>query len=190
MNSLTLMPVVGFEGFYEVSDTGDIFSIERTVVMKNSKTIKINRRKMSLKKTASGYLVAHLRMNGGSFMRLAHRLVLLSFSKPTRDKEIVNHKNGIKTDNRLENLEWCNKSENALHAFRVLGVKPSMLGVFKENHPVSKKIIGINVKTGEMLKFNSLTLAKDIGCTLSGISSCLNGYQKTHRGMRWEFLTQ
>lgn len=51
-------------------------------------------------------------------MVLVHRIVALAFLKEEKGKDFVNHKNGIKTDNRVENLEWVTKSENTLHSYR------------------------------------------------------------------------
>ena len=65
-----------------------------------------------------GYHEVVLSENGKSKSWLVHRLILLTFA-PTEGMDAlhVNHKNGIKTDNRLENLEWCTRSENLLHAY-------------------------------------------------------------------------
>ena len=63
----------------------------------------------------SGYLAVGLFKNGKRKNCTIHRLVAKTFLPACNGREYVNHKNGIKTDNRLENLEWCNLSENMKH---------------------------------------------------------------------------
>ena len=82
-----------------------------------------------------GYREVCLSENGKTKSYLVHRLILSTF-KPIEnmDRFDVNHKNGIKTDNRLENLEWCTRSENVLHAYRI-GLEKKCVG---ENHHAHK----------------------------------------------------
>lgn len=124
-------PVIGYEGLYEVSNMGNIRSVDRVVV---EKTGKINALKgLALKKCRhkDGYLHVTLCKNCVQKKVLIHRLVCQAFLDNPNEYDQVNHLNGRKDDNRLENLEWCNNSINQIHAFSRLN-KTRLTG---KDHP-------------------------------------------------------
>lgn len=112
--------VVGYEGIYQVSDLGRVKRVKKTKGATEGKILKnlLNKRKDN----SEGYYYASLWRNGREHRITVHRLVALAFIPNPKNKPEINHKNGIKAFNRPENLEWVTKSENALHARRVLGV--------------------------------------------------------------------
>lgn len=89
---------------YAVSDLGQV---------KNVKTGRVLQQSL---RSNDGYLQVSLWNNGKGKSFPVHRLIALSFLPTINNKYYVNHKNGIKTDNRVENLEWCSPSENNYHA--------------------------------------------------------------------------
>jgi DNA-binding transcriptional regulator YiaG len=99
--------IQGYEGNYKVSSLGRVKSIK-----KNKITL------LKFRNNGKGYNVSALYLNGSRKDLKVHRLVALSFLDNPKNKSQVNHKNGIKSDNRLINLEWCNQSENTIHSYK------------------------------------------------------------------------
>lgn len=98
-------PVRGYEGRYEVSDTGQV------------KGTKGPRKPV---KTARGYVQVDLCKHGTCRKFFIHRLVATHFIPNPNQCPQVNHKDGNKTNNFVSNLEWCTAAQNAIHAVRLL----------------------------------------------------------------------
>lgn len=111
--------IVGYEGFYQVSNLGRIKTLDRINKLPNKvEYISIRESLMKIKTTKNGYSTIKLYNNstGKSKEYFVHKLVLIMFSPNPENKLEGNHKNGIKSDNTLENLEWCTRAENNRHA--------------------------------------------------------------------------
>lgn len=114
-------PIVGWEGLYEISPSGDVFSLERVVTRSNGTTQKFRAAQMALCVNAKGYLCVHLSRPGLRKMARVHRLVAEAYLANPHNLPEVNHKDGNKKNPNLDNLEWCTSSQNSWHAFHVLG---------------------------------------------------------------------
>jgi hypothetical protein len=107
--------IEGYKGKYRVSNKGRVKSLRRKGHLTE---------RLLLLACASGrYLQVALYSGRIRKHFLIHRLVAKTFLDNLLQKEEVNHKNGIKTDNRVENLEWCTHSENMDHAVNILDKK-------------------------------------------------------------------
>ena len=115
-------PCVGFETHYEVSNLGNVRSIER--VANNGHNNGFRKLPLRVLKPAcgkSGYLLVSFSIDNIKSSQNVHRMVARAFITNESNKPQVNHKDGNKQNNCLDNLEWATASENGLHAYRVLG---------------------------------------------------------------------
>ena len=183
------LPIPGFEGFYEVSDEGDVRSVARKVAIKSKPGLTRTFQSKTISKIINdlGYVIATLCTGGSQRHFRVHRLVLMAFSpNPNAPYLDANHINGVKTDNRIENLEWVTRSENLIHRYRVLRQPHSMTGKFGAKHHRSISVRGLNEKDEVVQSFDSLMDAQRAGYQASKISDCLGGKRITHGGLRWE----
>jgi len=170
--------IPGYEGLYQASNQGRIRS--------NYKSKPV----MSGYINNQGYVRVQLWKGTGYVQKSAHRWVAMAFLPNPENKETVNHKNGIKTDNRVVNLEWATRSENELHSYRVLGKKPqrAMLGKFGKDCPNSKAIKKLSLNGKVIKKYVSMTEAKnDGGFNRGPISHVCRGILNQYRGFKWAF---
>lgn len=114
------MPINGYEGIYEISNYGNIRSLDRRKRHSNIGFTSICKGQTLKPKThANGYYEVSLCKNGKSKFKLIHRLVAQSFIENPENKPQVNHKNGNKKDNHINNLEWVTQKGNAEHAVKI-----------------------------------------------------------------------
>lgn len=109
--------ISGFEGRYQVSNLGNIKSLYRVKERRGYGKIVIPEKVLNPHVDKVGYKRLYLYGDGFKIRDMVHRFVAKAFLPNLENKPEVNHKNGIKTDNRVENLEWVTVSENRIHAF-------------------------------------------------------------------------
>lgn len=178
---------------YEVSSLGRVRSKDRHVGHGVSGRAKAYTRKMTGKQVkpfisrATGYLQVNL---SAKKRHSVHRLVAIAFCPGFAEGLVVNHINGIREDNRAENLEWVTQAANNKHAFEVLQRRPTSEGKFGADNPAAKSVIRVDLRTGEERVYGSAMDAVREGFDSGAISHCCSGRQKTHRGFAWKFTTR
>lgn len=171
-----------FTGHYQVSNLGRVKSLSRFCVdrhrtgalIKPDKNANYHRVTLSKDRKPKRFSI--------------HRLVAICFIPNPNNKPQVNHINGIKTDNRLDNLEWCTASENINHAISTgLYIPPS-----GAKNKQSKPVAMIDVNTGKVLNvFHSAVVAQKLtGVYRTGIRNCCTGRKSHAGGYKWEYLEQ
>ena len=159
------VPICGFSD-YGVNRNGEVFSFKNNMLMKQSDSVK-------------GYKQVCFTVNGRKITKRVHRLVAETFLDNPENKREVNHKDGNKENNSLENLEWITSSDNQKHRHTI--------GINK----TSNREIGAFDKDGKQIyKFNSITEAFKALNKPSrvNIDSALQGKQKTAYGYVWKYL--
>lgn len=187
LNEEIYYDIKGYEGLYQINYKGVIKSIGKWYGGKDFKFLKIGK--------CLGYDRICLCKNNIKKHFSIHRLIALHFIPNDENKPFINHKNGIRNDNKLENLEWCTHSENMQHASKVLGHKGSFLGKFGKDAPgfgisrlANLPIRKVKCDTLD-IEFPSITQAcRALGLSSGNISQICKGIRKHTQGLSFRYL--
>lgn len=172
--------VVGYEESYLVNRRGDI----RVIKTGKQKKQRIDR---------YGYPCLLLSKNAIKKHFCIHRIVALTFIPNPYNLPTINHINGIKTDNRVENLEWTTVQQNIRHAVAT-GLRPSQKGKSKPGcsqpgtrHPQATPVIQFTMDGKFVRRYEFIQQAKKFGFQPTHIGSCAKGKVRHHRNFKWEY---
>ena len=154
-------PIKDFEGYYEVSNKGRIKSSKRNIILNQGNITK-------------GYLGVSLAKDGVSYSKRVHKLVADAFIPNIENKPYINHINGNKKDNRVENLEWCTPKENSEHA--------------KENKLVSKGKKKVYCLEDNKIYDSIKQLAKDFNANEGQVKNACDNANNTLKNKHITYL--
>ncbi len=169
-------PIKDFENLYEVSNFGRVKSLnyrhtEKERILKPSKS------------NNDGYLQVCLTKDKKTYCKRIHRLVAEAFIPNPNNYREVNHKNENKTDNRIENIEWCDRTYNINY-----GDRNSKMINNRKGKTAPKEIIQYTKEGIIINKWNSISdINKQLGYSTGNISACCSGKRNTSYNCKWEY---
>lgn len=180
--------IKGYEGLYQVSNRGRVKSLERRVVGKNGNMYYYHEKIKKACLMNHGYMVVDLHKNGKNKHAYIHRLIAEYFIPNPENKPQINHKNGIRHDNRIENLEWVTCYENNKHMKEVLKTAYILPPKYGKDNPKSRRILQFT-KEGKFIKsYETLTEAERCtGAHHSNISKVALGKRNFAGGFVWKY---
>lgn len=166
-------PVVGYEGLYEVSSKGRVKSLARVVNRKNGRRQLINEKLILPADNGKGYYRVRLAQNGKNTAYSVHRLVASSFIQNPDKLPEINHIDEDKSNNSVENLEWCDRRYNMNYG----------TGRNRAALATSVPIVQINAD-GEIIKewTSCVEAARELGIHYQNIDQCVKGNIKQIKG--------
>ena len=184
--------IKNYEGLYEISNYGRVKSINRLVKGRWGFT-KINEKILNLVFDKDGYLIVTLCKDGKQKVGKVHRLVAEAFLDNPNNYPVINHIDGRKENNNVENLEFCTQSHNVKEAYRLGLEKPQLTGLGKLGIKNKKamKIKQIDLATNEVVNYyyGTLEAQRNTGINFRNIHMCLNGKRKSAGGYIWRYAS-
>ena len=174
MNKEIWKDIPGYEGLYQASILGRI----RRLNYRNTGKYKIL--KPSIKTT--GYLQVGLYKNQHCKLYLVHRLIAKTFIPNPDNKLYINHIDENRTNNKVDNLEWCTMTENNNHGNRNKKARKT----FRKNHG---KRVGCFINNKLIKMYYCLCDVKLDNFSEPSVWKCCNGRRKKHKGYEWKYIT-
>lgn len=169
-----MIPIKNYENCYSATEDGFIYSHRKKRIVMGSKN------------PATEYYQITLKNNGNIRREYVHRLIAETFIPNPENKPQIDHINGDRTDNRVENLRWVTAKENINNPIAIERMSSAKKGKPAHNR---KPIIQCNMEGEPIMIYESLYEAAEItGTRRTDISTCLIGRQKSANGFKWRLF--
>lgn len=182
MNGEAWKDIVGYEGYFQISNMGRVKSLRRYFNNNGGFTLveeKIRKQAMDKK----GYLRTELSVSGKGVTKKVHRLVADAFILNPNNLPQVNHIDEAKSNNKYTNLEWVNNKDNINH-----GTAIQRSSISRINHPLKSKAVLQYSLNGEFIKeYPSIAEASRQNGRNRHIGECCSGKEETACGFIWKF---
>lgn len=166
--------VVGYEGLYKVSNTGEIKGI-RDKKWNGYIFQKLNEKILKQRLNKNGYKQITLKDHSGNLKTLyVHRLVAIAFCEGYAEGSCVNHKNEIKADNNAKNLEWCTKRYNNFYNNKILKSCKPVIQYSLNNEPIKEWV-------------SARDASRSLNIEFKNISACCRNKRNKTGGYKWKF---
>lgn len=177
--------VVGYEGYYQISSFGKVKRVSRIGCFGNL----IKEHPIAVYE-GERYMLVTLNKLGKKRPNLLHRVIAQAFIPNPDNLPEVNHKDGNRLNNSIENLEWCTSSENQLHAYKIgLQINP-WIGKKGIKHPCSKPVVKLSIDGKEIERFDSVRdAARSVKADESYLSHCCRNKNRKAGGFKWKYAS-
>lgn len=149
--------IAGYEGLYAITEDGKVWSYRNNIFLKPHKTKK-------------GYLTIQLKKNGTRKQFRIHRLVAIAYLDNPNNYPEVNHKDECKTNNLVENLEWCTGEYNNSYGIHAISNKPIYCRELDKTFRSAREA------------------ARTLNLNYKSIRGCCRGERKTTGGYHWQYV--
>lgn len=183
MNNELWKDIEGYEGLYQVSNLGNVKSLEKKIVRSSGRNY-IAKEKILKKDKCRGYLRVSLIKNKKQIHKLVHRLVAEAFIPNPKNYNEINHKDENKLNNCVDNLEWCTRKYNSNYGTRCLRIS--------KNRRNKKKINQYDLNGNFIKTWNSAVDIRNYynAYNTGHITKCCQGIYKQMYGYRWEYANE
>ena len=180
--------IENYKGFYQISDCGNVRSLARDIYCQNG-TFHYHTKEKILVPCLNryGYQYVNLSKNGKRKVMTIHRLVAMAFLPNPENKPMVNHKDEVKTNNVVSNLEWCDAQYNINFGTRNERMIQNRRSYKLGNAPSAKAVFCVELnKTFDCAK----RAQEELGIDRSAITKVCKGKRNTVGGFHWRYANE